>query len=308
MRRGLALVSQRARRCSRSRRPRRRPPFVRSPRSSRGQRQPDGRVRRDPNVRPPGRTTPPPGRPRLLRRDGQRSPGPFPGGRRKQRQPAHAPDRARPRWRRVRRQADVGVRERRHRPSREAALSPLGHLRHRSTASPGALPRCQAPGRPSLRYRTGRRSCATSAPAATRCSRPATTRTRALDDFAPALPHAAAESVAGPNSTCPNTQITKKPKAKTTDRTPKFEFSGGDGFLCSLDGSKAEACDSGVFEPGKLSRGKHKFAVGATETGRLVDGTPGQLLLEDRQEEVASARGLPRPRGSSPGGTDGRSG
>ena len=48
-----------------------------------------------------------------------------------------------------------------------------------------------------------------------------------LDDFAPSgllTPQPNAE--AGFNSSCPNTQITKKPKAKTTDRTPKFEFSG----------------------------------------------------------------------------------
>ena len=83
-------------------------------------------------------------------------------------------------------------------------------------------------------------------------------------------------SEAGFNSTCPNTTITKKPKAKTKDRTPKFEFSGGDGFLCSLDGSKAAQCNSGVFAPGKQSKGKHKFVVQATESDGSRDGTPAK--------------------------------
>jgi len=98
-----------------------------------------------------------------------------------------------------------------------------------------------------------------------------------LDDFAPSgLPTPQPNSEAGFNSTCPNTRITKKPKAKTKDRTPKFEFSGGDGFLCSLDRSKAEACDSGVFKPGRLSRGKHEFVVQATESDGSRDGTPAK--------------------------------
>lgn len=95
------------------------------------------------------------------------------------------------------------------------------------------------------------------------------------DDFAPDFPSPQPNSLLGPNSTCPNTTITKKPKAKTTDRTPRFEFSGGDdGFFCSLDGSKAAPCDSGVFKPGKLPRGKHEFEVRASELDGSIDGTP----------------------------------
>ncbi len=96
------------------------------------------------------------------------------------------------------------------------------------------------------------------------------------DDFAPAFPAPQANVDAGFNSTCPNTTITKKPKAKTTDRTPKFEFEGGDGFLCSLDGSKAAQCDSGKFAPGKQPRGRHKFVVQATQTDGSRDGTPAR--------------------------------
>jgi hypothetical protein len=97
-----------------------------------------------------------------------------------------------------------------------------------------------------------------------------------LTDFAPAFPAPQPNSDVGINSTCPNTTITKKPKAKTRDRTPKFKFSGGDGFLCSLDGSKAAACDSGAFAPGRISKGKHKFQVRATQLDGSVDGTPAK--------------------------------
>jgi hypothetical protein len=96
-----------------------------------------------------------------------------------------------------------------------------------------------------------------------------------LADFAPALPTPQPNSEAGPNSTCPNTQITRKPKAKTTDRTPKFEFTGGDGFECDLDSGGFEECDS-PHEPGRLKRGKHTIEVRATEIDLSRDGTPAK--------------------------------
>jgi hypothetical protein len=97
-----------------------------------------------------------------------------------------------------------------------------------------------------------------------------------LADFSSALPTPEPNSATPQTSSCPNTTITKKPRARTRDRTPRFEFSGGDGFLCSLDGSKAAQCDSGVFAPGKVSRGKHKFVVRATQSDGSVDGTPAK--------------------------------
>ena len=96
-----------------------------------------------------------------------------------------------------------------------------------------------------------------------------------LADFAPGTPTPQPNSEDGPNSSCPDTQITKKPKAKTTDRTPKFEFTGGDGFECKLDSASFEVCDS-PFAPGKLSRGKHTFEVRATELDGSRDGTPAK--------------------------------
>jgi hypothetical protein len=94
-----------------------------------------------------------------------------------------------------------------------------------------------------------------------------------LDDFAPAFPTPQMNSEAGPNSTCPNTTITKKPRTRTTDRTPKFEFTGGPDFECNLDNQGFSDCGPS-YAPGRLSRGRHNLKVRATETDGSRDGTP----------------------------------
>lgn len=96
-----------------------------------------------------------------------------------------------------------------------------------------------------------------------------------LADFAPAFPAPQVNSDVGPNSTCPNTQITKKPKARTKDRTPKFEFSGGDDYDCNLDGAGFEDCGP-TYAPGRMSRGKHKLEVRARQFDGSIDGTPAK--------------------------------
>jgi len=96
-----------------------------------------------------------------------------------------------------------------------------------------------------------------------------------LDDFAPAFPAPQANSEAGINSDCPNTQITKKPKARSTDRTPKFEFAGGNDYDCNLDNEGFADCGPS-YVPDRLSRGKHKLKVRARETDGSVDGTPAK--------------------------------
>ena len=70
-------------------------------------------------------------------------------------------------------------------------------------------------------------------------------------------------------------EIEKAPKAKTTDKTPKFEFSGGDDYECNLDNEGFDPCDN-PYAPGRLSRGKHSLKVRATETDGSVDGTPAK--------------------------------
>jgi hypothetical protein len=98
------------------------------------------------------------------------------------------------------------------------------------------------------------------------------------NDFSTSMQTPQPNSVAPTGSPCPNTTITKKPKSKTTDRTPVFEFEGSPApvlFSCSLDGADFEGCDS-PFKPGKLKPGKHKLQVAAIEDGgdASVDGTP----------------------------------
>jgi len=96
-----------------------------------------------------------------------------------------------------------------------------------------------------------------------------------LADFSSALPTPEPNSATPQTSSCPNTKITKKPKSKTNDRTPKFKFSGGDSYECKLDNGLFEACDE-TFTPGKLKLGKHRIAVFAKEDDESFDGTPAR--------------------------------
>jgi hypothetical protein len=92
-------------------------------------------------------------------------------------------------------------------------------------------------------------------------------------DFSESASSPRPNSIAPTESSCPATQITKKPKPKTLDRTPTFEFSGGDTYLCKLDSADFTAC-SNPFAPGRLSRGKHEIKVRAVENDGSIDGTP----------------------------------
>jgi hypothetical protein len=94
-----------------------------------------------------------------------------------------------------------------------------------------------------------------------------------LADFAPDFPAPQANIDSESNSSCPSTTITKQPKAKSKDRTPKFEFSGGDDYDCNLDDEGFEDCGPS-YAPGKLPRGKHGLKVRARETDGSIDGTP----------------------------------
>jgi hypothetical protein len=63
---------------------------------------------------------------------------------------------------------------------------------------------------------------------------------------------------------CPNTTITKAPKATTTKRVAKFQFTGTQGsdeFLCKLDSAPFADCES-PFQK-RVSLGKHTFKVRA---------------------------------------------
>ncbi len=73
----------------------------------------------------------------------------------------------------------------------------------------------------------------------------------------------------------PETTITRQPKDKTKKKLTTFEFSSsesGSTFQCSLDGDPFAPCSSpDVF---KVKRGKHSFAVRATDPVGNADPTP----------------------------------
>ena len=69
------------------------------------------------------------------------------------------------------------------------------------------------------------------------------------------------------DKTAPDARITSGPTGKTKDKTPTFEFSSSDPaakFTCSIDGNAPESCKS-PFTSKKLKKGKHDFAVFATD-------------------------------------------
>ncbi len=98
-----------------------------------------------------------------------------------------------------------------------------------------------------------------------------------LADFAPALPQPEPNSAMATESTCPQTQIVAKPEAQTTDRTPRFTFSGGDDYRCKVDRSPFEECGT-PFRPGRLELGRHKIQVKATQNDGSIDATPAKYV------------------------------
>lgn len=80
-----------------------------------------------------------------------------------------------------------------------------------------------------------------------------------------------------PDTTAPQTKITKKPKRKITKRKVKIAFrSSEDGsrFECKLDKGKFKPCDS-PFKKG-VGIGRHKFQVVATDKAGNTDASPAK--------------------------------
>jgi hypothetical protein len=78
------------------------------------------------------------------------------------------------------------------------------------------------------------------------------------------------------DTTSPNTTITKGPKAKTKKKRATFEFSStepGSSFECALDGKTSFKPCSSPFSV-KVKKGKHTFAVQATDQSGNTDATP----------------------------------
>ena len=80
----------------------------------------------------------------------------------------------------------------------------------------------------------------------------------------------------------PDSSITSGPQGKTKDRTPKFRFSASEEnstFKCSLDGARFKPCDS-PYTTRRLSFGKHKFEVVATDSASNKDRSPAKRGFE----------------------------
>ena len=78
-----------------------------------------------------------------------------------------------------------------------------------------------------------------------------------------------------PDTTAPETTISKGPKKKTTAKSATFEFSSneaGSTFECSLDGAPFKACTSPDTVKAKKP-GKHNFQVRARDAAGNVDQT-----------------------------------
>ena len=86
----------------------------------------------------------------------------------------------------------------------------------------------------------------------------------------------------------PDVQITGAPKAKTKKKQATFEFTGTDaravaGFECSLDGGAFAACTSPHTI--KVKKGKHTFAVRATDQAGNVDATPATFAWKVKKKK-----------------------
>lgn len=105
--------------------------------------------------------------------------------------------------------------------------------------------------------------------------------TNAPGDWANVVPAPHNNAFTPTETPCANTTLTKKPKPKTTDRTPTFKFTSSVNpatFKCNLDGTGFSPCTS-PFTTGKLKLGKHTFKVRATANG-FTDPTPASAKFK----------------------------
>jgi len=97
-------------------------------------------------------------------------------------------------------------------------------------------------------------------------------------DWSEAAPGPQSNDSPAATSGCPQTEITKAPRKRGTDRTPKVKFVADPPedatFECRIDNGAFEACDS-PHTTKRLSFGKHTFRVAATAPGG-TDPTPAK--------------------------------
>ena len=85
------------------------------------------------------------------------------------------------------------------------------------------------------------------------------------------------ERAAPPADTvAPETTLVKGPRIRTKSRKAKFAFSSSEAestFRCKLDRGSFAACES-PLKYRRLKRGRHTFAVVATDAAGNADSTP----------------------------------
>lgn len=83
------------------------------------------------------------------------------------------------------------------------------------------------------------------------------------------------------DTAAPDTAISKAPKKRTTKRKASFAFGapGATGFECSLDGAAFAPCSS-PYKTKRLKRGRHTFAVRATDAAGNTDSSPAQVKFK----------------------------
>jgi hypothetical protein len=82
-------------------------------------------------------------------------------------------------------------------------------------------------------------------------------------DWSDVTPNPLNNAATPPELACPATTITKKPKSKTTDKTPTFKFKANvanSSFQCKVDKGQFASCTS-PFTTEKLAKGSHTFRV-----------------------------------------------
>jgi len=93
-----------------------------------------------------------------------------------------------------------------------------------------------------------------------------------------------------PDTTPPDTTITKYPKAKTRKKQATFEFTSTEpgSFECSLDGAPFASCTSP--DTLKVKKGKHSFAVRAKDAVGNVDPTPATFNWKVKKKKKKRLR------------------
>jgi hypothetical protein len=86
-------------------------------------------------------------------------------------------------------------------------------------------------------------------------------------------------AAATPDTTPPQTTITKQPKNKLDASKAKYKFKSSEPdstFVCKFDKAKARPCDAGKLKVKHLDDGKHKFRVYAVDAAGNADRSPAK--------------------------------